>query len=139
VHALCNAPGLGSLVSLNLGRLMEFTCSGKGNAFARSIADSAYLTRLEELYLMDDTIDDVGAAALACSATLGQLRVLDLSGNAIGPIGASEIAASRTLLHLSRLRLDGNRLGEDIDDVKETLRTRFGAAFTWEEYLAQED
>jgi uncharacterized protein (TIGR02996 family) len=100
--ALAASPMLAGLRVLNL----EWN-SGIGPAGARALAESPYLTQLEELILDHAPIGTEGAIALAKSANLRHLRHLSLQLTGIGDAGAKALAKSPHLTNLRTLLLGG--------------------------------
>ena len=110
VQRLAASPVLGRLNALDLGAYGW----GIGDAGARALASSPYLTRLTTLVLTDTGIGPAGARALAESPYLSQLTSLELLGfdyttsNHIGDEGMRAVAGSEHMARLTCLRLPEN-------------------------------
>jgi uncharacterized protein (TIGR02996 family) len=140
IAALVAAPELRHLTSLSL---MGFDCTTGnciGDVGARAIAESSHMSHLTRLWLPNNNITDEGVRELAGSANLNELTDLMLIGNPIGPDGARALASSPYLGRLTKLYLEVpcpwptayRRLTKeprDVEDAKEALRLRFGAAW----------
>jgi Ran GTPase-activating protein (RanGAP) involved in mRNA processing and transport len=74
---------LGSPKLTNLRNLVAFSC-GLGDAGAKVVAESPYLSRLEVAYLDCNEIGDEGAMAIAKSPHLTSLTHLDITRNFFG-------------------------------------------------------
>jgi uncharacterized protein (TIGR02996 family) len=110
VLRLAASPALRRLNALDLGS----DDSPVGDAGARALASSPYLTRLTTLVLTDTGIGPAGARALAESPYLRQLTSLELLGfdwttsNHVGDEGVRALAGSEHLARLTCLRLPEN-------------------------------
>ena len=119
VENLTGSPLMGRLNALDFGPDSWADDADIGDAGARAIASSPYLTQLTSLVLTDTGIGAEGAKAIAESRRLATLTSLELLGfdctrsNHIGNGGARALAESPHMARLTRLRLPENGIGVD--------------------------
>jgi uncharacterized protein (TIGR02996 family) len=100
------------LASPSFPRLVHLDLSENDLTHATAIASCRALSRLAELDLHYNNLDDEEVIALSRSPHLHSLRSLDLSSNWFGPPGVLELATSSIVDGLTSLSLSFNRVGD---------------------------
>ena len=92
---------------------LELLDNGLDDEGAATLAASPYLANLTSLSLWNNRIGDTGARALAASPYLARLTSLSLTYIPIGAEGAAALAASPHLANLALLKLESSRIGAE--------------------------